>query len=361
MSSTLAQSHTANKVHNTAPPEHHPVSPTRKPLAKSMSTSVQTSIVEPASFSALLYELREQIWLYTLQSRLIYLHLHEVYPKAPDDIELLEEQGQPIPHHEQRRISALFNYSIYFPDTTPANAFALYAKDTIASLETKRNSHSGGTTWRWNLEDFKLKSPGPPAALNVCRESREIAIKKGYVLAFKPVNLKRKGNSPEAKGIWVDFERDTIMFNTKPRHELMHPRTDLYEFLLLLMKVLPEDVARIKSIALRGDLIGILETLKDCREEVINSEVSEWQRFPGYSSLKQIWVDDEFHVDRHERNHTRSLTHTPSPLFKGNEQAMEEFLKARLVRNDMYANPPIWPWGVPLFKVVRGEGWKEYF
>ncbi|KAH7400305.1 hypothetical protein BKA64DRAFT_671566 [Cadophora sp. MPI-SDFR-AT-0126] len=329
-----------------------------------MSVSAQTPTHAPASFSSLPYELREQIWLYTLPPRMIYIHQHEVYPLLTKHVELLDEQGLEIEHDEPCKVSVLFNYSIYTQDTTPASAFAIYAKETIASLEKESNTSSDNLTRKWDLQGlqkFKFKSSGPPAALNVCRESRDLAIRKGYVLAFKPVNLENEGSEPCGKGIWVDFERDMVMFNTKLRHWLIHSRTELIEFLGVLMILLPEDAARIKRIALCGDLISTLETLGDCREEVTNGDDSEWRRFPGYPSLKEIWVDDELSVDNHEEDHTQSLTHTPRPLFTGNEQAVEEFLKARLVRNSEHAISITWPWGVPSFKVVRGETWKEYF
>lgn len=237
----------------------------------------------------------------------------------------------------------------------------MYAKEAIASLEMKKNSQPDSTPGEWDLKDFNNESPEPPAALNVCRESRQVAIRKGYVLAFKPVCLKMKGKKSERKGIWVDFERDTIMFNTIRQHELPQPRVELYDFLRLLMEFDPEDAALIKNLALRGDLISVLETLRACGQWVTNGEISEWQRFSGYRNLKHIWVDDEFHYDSHERYRPHSQTGTPSPLFKGNERAIEDFLKARLVRSDRYANLPVWPWGIPSFKVVRGVAWKDYF
>lgn len=359
MLATTSQSNAASKRHDIETPERCPVCLTHEVRAISVIESAQTLKLGSASFSSLPFELREQIWLYTLPPRLIYLHLHEVYQLATDDLKLRVGHDSPNLDYVPRTASVIFNHSIYSQGTTPAEAFALYAKETIASLEIKRKLHLESTSDIWDLNDFKFEIPAPPAALVVCRESRQIAIRKGYVIAFRPVNLKTKGNKTEEKGIWVDFEHDIIMFNTIPRHESTHPRTELYDLLRLLMEVVPEDVARIRNLALRGDLISVLETLRACGESVINGGDSEWHRFSGYRNLKHILVDDEF--NSHERYRSQSPTRTPSPLFRGNEQAVEEFLKARLIRNDMYANPSVWPWGIPSFKVVRGEAWKEYF
>ena len=361
MLATTSQSNAASKRHGIETPDRCPVCPTHEVRTLSVIESAQTSKIESASFSSLPFELREQIWLYTLPPRLIYVHLHEVFPLAHDDAELQEEQDSPSLDYVPRTAPVIFNLSIYSQGTTPAEAFALYAKETIVSLEIKRTLHPESTSDVWDLNDYKFKIPAPPAALVVCKESRQIAIRQGYVLAFRPVNLKMKGNKTEEKGIWVDFERDMIMFNTIPRHESTYPRTELHDLLRLLMAAIPDDVARIRSLGLRGDLISVLETLRACGESVTNGESSEWHRFSGYRSLKHIWVDDEFHFDSHERYRPQSQTGTPSPLFKGNEQAVEDFLKARMIRNDMYANSPVWPWGIPSFTVVRGEAWKKYF
>ncbi|MAD85550.1 MAG: hypothetical protein CL912_21530 [Deltaproteobacteria bacterium] len=361
MPAALSQSNAASKRRDTEPPEQHSFCPTQKAWTDYMTASAQTSKFESTSFSSLPFELREQIWLYTLPPRLIFLHPSEVYPPSTDDAEFLEHQDSLLSDHASRTASILFNYSVYSQGTTPAEAFALYAKETIASLEMKKNSQPDSTPGEWDLKDLNNESPEPPAALNVCRESRQVAIRKGYVLAFKPVCLKMKGIKSERKGIWVDFERDTIMFNTIRQHELPQPRAELYDFLRLLMEFDPEDAALIKNLALRGNLISVLETLRACGQWVTKGEISEWQRFSGYRNLKHIWVDDEFHYDSHERYRPHSQTGTPSPLFKGNERAIEDFLKARLVRSDRYANPPVWPWGIPSFKVIRGVAWKDYF
>ncbi|KAG4444162.1 hypothetical protein IFR05_000391 [Cadophora sp. M221] len=325
-------------------------------LGELSDPSEQNFAIEPAFFSSLPFELREQIWLYTLQPRMIYLHPHAIYP--PQRVDAAGTMGTELSQVESKITSLLFNHSIYSHDTTPADAFSVYAKELESCFERKGKRTGILGHSEIDPEDCKLTSPGPPAALNVCSESRSTAIRKGYVLAFRGIGVGERGIRTQEKGLWIDFQHDLIMLDTTIRLAVMHQEANTDQALQLLMDCLPEDASRIKSIALRGNLIAALRALKlPCNGPVVGGEDGEWQRFLGYPSLRHIWVDDEFHVDSPGSSHER----VPSPLFLGNEQAVEEFLFARLTRSPLSVRSPSWPWGVPSIKVVRGEAWKNYF
>lgn len=322
-------------------------------LAEYSDPLEQNPSFEPANFSSLPFELREQIWLYTLQPRMIYLHPHAMYP--PQSIDETDTMGTVA---EPTMMSLLFNHSIYSHDTTPAEAFSLYAKELESCLEKKGKKAGVLGHSEVNPEDFKLPNPGPPAALNFCTESRRIAIRKGYVLAFRGIDVEDGTIQTQEKGVWTDFKQDLIMLDTTIRPSVMPRQASSDQPLQLLTDYLPEDASRIKSMGLRGNIIGAWRAMKlSCKGPVVGGQEGEWQRFLGYPSLRHIWVDDEFHVD----SPGSTLERVPSPVFLGNEQAMEGFLLARLTRSPLSVRPPRWPSGVPSIKVVRGEAWGEYF
>lgn len=112
------------------------------------------------------------------------------------------------------------------------------------------------------------KSADPPAALYVCRESRAIATRRGYVLAFKGVDrqleedkLYWQKNDLSHKGVWVGLEQDLIMLDALYR-PWMYSKCAPLEPLVLLNKFFPYDVKRIKRLALGGDPGGILRALR---------------------------------------------------------------------------------------------------
>ncbi|KAH6672130.1 hypothetical protein B0J14DRAFT_655023 [Halenospora varia] len=300
---------------------------------------------EPTTFHSLPFELREQIWMETLTPRLIYLH--------PSKRHVLTDYDPAKRCTEDSRhcvVSVRFNHSVHTPGITPAEEFRSYSSFALPEPST---------IWEGDLppqeeqakfmvgRPLQYNSADPPAALYVCSESRQAAIRKGYVLAFRGKDLHLEGEDKEyweknnlgEKGVWVDFERDMIMVDVSLDPD-PHPRCESLRPLRLMKSYARRDTRRVQRLAL-GDT---------CRrpEMARQSWRQGWMRSIGFKALEEIWVDDEFSQ--------------LSPILSGPERA-ESRITTEMERGMSFfpkvENAEILP--LPVVKVVRGAQWDEHF
>ncbi len=110
---------------------------------------------------------------------------------------------------------------------------------------------------------LEYKNSRAPPALYVCRESRKLAIKEGYVLTFKGVDKNLTGedkvfwdrNHVGDTGIWVDFENDLIIFDGMYRTSVPSKCSPI-QSLKLLTIFAPQEVRLMKRIALGSSFPG---------------------------------------------------------------------------------------------------------
>lgn len=258
----------------------------------------------PSAFESLPFEIREQIWLETLVPRLIYLHPHRRIAPHEYDHERDEILDSPRP-----TVAVRFNHSLYTASATPAQAFADYA--SFAVPNPPKNDRMDGESLEYDQilakQPLAYKSADPPAALYVCRESRALALRRGYVLSFKGVDRRLEQEDKEYwqknnlgdKGVWVDFEHDIIMLDALYR-PWMYSKCASLEPLVLLHKFAPAEVKSLKRLALGGNSSGVLQALRGQfrpapyihGQRPRPSLPRQWPFVMGFVKLEEIWIDD---------------------------------------------------------------------
>ena len=156
------------------------------------------------------------------------------------------------------------------------------------------------------VRPLKYRNSKPPPALYVCRQSRQLALRQGYVLAFKGVDKGLTGedkvfwkhNNLSQKGIWVDFANDLIIFDAMYRTGIPFKCAPL-QSLKLLTIFAPEEVRIMKKIALGSSFPGGLSG-PNAQAQVRLALNGGW-RFTwnrdwkllagmGFQSLEEMWV-----------------------------------------------------------------------
>ncbi|KUJ09697.1 uncharacterized protein LY89DRAFT_740773 [Mollisia scopiformis] len=315
----------------------------------------------PSSFQSLPYEIREQIWLYTLLPRLIYIHPHQRLEPHPYDHESNE-----LVDGLRMTASVRFNHSLHTTSSTPAEAFASYASFVVPDPHYVGRMDGEFLNYEHKLAVQPLAWRGgqAPPALHVCGESRAIALRKGYVLAFKGVDLRLeeedkeywKNNHLSDKGIWVNFSTDLIMLDALYRSR-MYPKWAPLQPLVVLNKWAPEDVKRIRYLALGGNPGMVLSALRGNCVPVPHGPRwrTEWQWWVslGYDNLEEIWIDDEFEVTQKEKYYEVSWRD-----WECQKGAAEQCIRAISMGRSKL---PHWTSPLPEVKVVRGKDWRVYF
>ncbi|CZR66479.1 uncharacterized protein PAC_16380 [Phialocephala subalpina] len=310
----------------------------------------------PSAFETLPYEIREQIWLETLVPRLIYIHPHRRI--APP---FYDPQSDEILDSKRHTISVRFNCSLHSQSATPAQAFADYASFAAPNLPKVDRMDGDSLTFDDILakQPLTYKSTDPPAALYVCQESRAIALRRGYVLAFKGVDLRLEAedrkywqkNHLGDKGVWIDFEHDLIMLDALYR-PWMYSKCAPHEPLVLLHKFAPGDVKRIKRLALGGNPGGILRALRGNCIPVSHGQrwrtAWQWWVGMGFDNLEEIWIDDEFEDKRDEQ-------------WDGWHSQKDAEAQYHNVLGLGKSKLPNCTSPVPQVKVFRGEEWHAHF
>lgn len=319
-------------------------------------SSGKVQSILPSAFESLPFEIREQIWFETLVPRLIYLHPHRRL--APHDY---DSECDEILDSLRPTVSVRFNYSLHTPSATPARAFADYASFAIPNPPKNNRMNSESLKYDRVLakQPLAYQSADPPAALYVCRESRSIAMRRGYTLAFKGVDRRLEEvdkqywqkNTLSDKGVWIDFEHDLIMLDAMYRL-WMYSKCAPLEPLVLLNKFFPDDVKRIKRLALGGHPGGILRALRGNCIPVPHGQRwrTAWQWWVGmrFDNLEEIWIDDEFEEERDEQWDS----------WHSQKDAEAQYSNALGMGKSKLPNctSPI-----PQVRVVRGEDWHTHF
>ena len=325
---------------------------------------------EPACFNSLPLEIRQEIWALTLTPRLIYLHPHQRLAPPHWD----PEKDQTYDRYRYTS-SVRFNHSIHSPKETPATAFREYAEFATTEYRDRVDIgrlgpsykvtmgetavHKGTKPFEWRKEP---KGGRAPPALYLCRESRELALKRGYVLAFKgwlerrvdddfyyewhkEVRREERAfwarNKLDEKGIWINFEADMVMLDFMWRAG-MYPKCSNRSFLKLMKIYVPGDLARIQRLAIGGT-----------HEDLMGTAVSDGSAY-GLESLREIWYDDEFGAEDvgHEefykdkfRANSRTGRARPPRKFSNAEAALEKLKEKTAID----------------VRLVRGSEWHSFF
>ncbi|KAE8445995.1 hypothetical protein EG329_012634 [Mollisiaceae sp. DMI_Dod_QoI] len=326
-------------------------SPSKNALAKPTILS---------DFQSLPYEIREQVWLETLTPRLIYLHPHEGLSPPRYDF-----KHNKIVDGERSTVSVRFNYSTHHPSTTPDEAFSAYA--SFISPDPSKANGGGRGELKYDrimcTRALTYKSANPPPALYVCQESRAIALKNGYVLAFKGVDHRLEGKDKKYwqrhnlsdKGVWINFKRDIVMLDVcYPNRR--HFRYDSRQSLILINKWAPEDVKRIKQLALGGTPSMVHAALKSkvlvFKPPWGRLENQWWGRL-GFDNLEEIWIDDGFET----KTHSKCCGCRPGWETVAGRYWNRVWSRVSLEKSK-FPGPTL---SVTQVKVVRGEQWHIYF
>lgn len=194
-------------------------------------------------FSSLPLELREKIWNSTFEPRLLSIYMHEgqtpieatsaaepyfdSQPRKVACVVFTAAEGKDEPYDWQDFVYPQRNFKGYF---------------TIASY-------------------MKVRLPRGPIALEVCHESRKVALKR-YELAFAGINLVprdepfevewKKGRFGE-KRIWVDFKNDVLfIWNAERQVPTEVTQQQWPHRLELFARYVPEETAKIRRLGISG-------------------------------------------------------------------------------------------------------------
>lgn len=225
-------------------------------LQESLQSPETESQPQPrTSFSSLPLELRQKIWLLTLQPRVLCLHIH---------------QRLEPPHYNEdgfidgfrKTVSVNFTAQTATPSLLPSAVFSEYAN--YVAPDSRTLDIYLGNKISYNLRYEKVLATRPlsvrnsrgPVALEVCSESREVAMKR-YELAFAGTNLALEAKDKKEwdkkafgeKKIWVDFEQDIIVVDAMWR-PLKYSKCAPLRPLGLLRRYALEDSRKIRRLAL---------------------------------------------------------------------------------------------------------------
>lgn len=317
----------------------------------------------PPTFSSLPQEIRDDIWLQTLTPRFLYIHQHREYsPPLRHTIPKLEREVGDV------TITAIrFTHTTSSPPITPGAAFKAYADASARN----RASPSAASP--------HARSDAPPTALLVCRESRNLALKNGYVLAFQDISPRPQNptGNPSAdvtrpackhivtnylgpRSIWINFSRDTVMFDLVNRPGA-YPRfsepEDISPFPLLAQHH-ASDLAQIRYLALGGSLASIIDTLKAGGGGRTLPPTAWWAKL-GMDALSECYADDEFEVEGSEGGRAEYYRWSGDAGMAGVRSyrlsEKGEALRRLVERVEMIGVAGAGP--KPRLSIVRGEEW----
>lgn len=323
----------------------------------------ESEFQEKASFSSLPAELRQKVWLLTLQPRVLYLHIHQRIEPQPYD-----EEG--FIDGFRKTVSVSFTAQLAKLPQMPLEAFKEYtdyvAPDPKVHFDSKINRLSYKMSYNLLSDNivatrpWSMRNSRGPVALEVCRESREVALKR-YELAFAGENLALEPNDKKEwdkkglgeKRIWVDFERDIIFVEAiwRPRK---YSKCAQLNPLGLLRRYAPEDSNKIQRLAIGATWNwpyggAVMAALRG-RGVAVGGDAPSWQRRPewfwGFDHVVELFVDD---------------------LFKDQDQLKDGLLEEELVAEKIEERMrewrkqcPEWTAEVPRVKVIRGSDWASY-
>ena len=196
--------------------KHNPTLMPSFPQESPLSAEPESQAPFKASFSCLPLEIRQKIWLLTLQPRVLYLHIHQrIEPPHYD-----EEHG--FVDGFRKTVSVNFTAQVATSTVPPSvafNEYAGYVAPDPMTLDVGLDRDKSYLLYANILatRPWSIKNSRGPVALQVCSESRAVGMKR-YELGFAGTNLaiepadkeewERKGFGE--KRIWVDFKHDII-------------------------------------------------------------------------------------------------------------------------------------------------------
>ena len=325
----------------------------------------ETNCQPRTTFSSLPAELRQKIWLLTLQPRVLYLNIHMcvAYPAWDEDGEILGGFN--------RLVSVSFSSKTAKISQLPRSAFEEYSKYVDHKSFNLDSTSNQATTYLRNnsmvaAKPWSVKNSRGPVALEVCSESRGVALKR-YEFAFGGVFLSPESEDKEewdrtrlgGKRIWVDFKQDIIFIDTiyRPR---IHARCPPQNPLGILRRYAPEDSNRIRRLALGstwdfsptggGELMGVLRGRQiSARGVPVWRRKAEW--LLDFDDVVELLVDDRF-KDHEGTEMNLSLN------GKSEENFIADDITERM--RDGRRRCTEWTADVPLVKIIRGAAWASY-
>ncbi|KAJ8059294.1 hypothetical protein OCU04_012258 [Sclerotinia nivalis] len=211
----------------------------------------------PASFNSLPVEIREEIWKLTLTPRVICLHTH--YPVQPLTPIPIKNPLPPSKYHSS------FTGRVIDPSNDITEEF--FKLDKVIDPNGSPRQIGGILAWQPPLAEAyddrykvkydstrdqrarSLKNSRGPVALEVCLESRTLALKRyefGFEMAVDYEN--EKGT----RGVWVDWERDVIVLDLAvwEKMAMAHPYARFDFPLRALPIVAPREMDKIQKLVL---------------------------------------------------------------------------------------------------------------
>jgi hypothetical protein len=338
-----------------------------RPSPREISPSPRPESLDPgkASFSSLPLELRQKIWLLTLQPRVLYLHIHQrLEPPRYDEDGFIDGF--------RKIVSLSYTAQVATLSLLPSEAFSEYASfvapdPTILDVDL---GNDGRYHERYAnvlaTRPFSIKNSRGPVALEVSSESREWAMRR-YELAFAGTNLGLEPKDREEwdrkgfgeKRIWVDFEQDIIFVDAMWRVRKYSKCAPLNP-LGLLREYAPEESKKTHRLALGtswasgiggSEIMKALHGSKVPKGENGQSLEGRWEWFWGFNNVEELLVNDFFKRQRNESDlGVVGWLEDENTVAMVIEEAMTEG------REDC----PEWTAEVPRVKVVRGSAWAAY-
>lgn len=202
--------------------------------------------------------------------------------------------------------SVVFNCTEFRPGgPTPNELYISYEISLGASQDTTRTRPNKRKQIRWLVEKpLEFKGSPVPAVFLVCKENRQSAIQAGYELSFRGKYLGPQGAERELwndrqmkkKGVWVNFQRDVLLFDAVREKRHRSERCILNEALrmetntvCLLRLYAPEILPKISRLTL-GFFHSIEVTWKQRQNQASRSVNRTWKQ--QETSAEEHAMDD---------------------------------------------------------------------
>lgn len=159
------------------------------------------------------------------------------------------------------------------------------------------------------------------------------------------------------RGIWVNWQRDMIMFDVEQRPGIWR-RGMRRNPLHLLAEYSPQELVQIQRLALGGTLENILGVIKADRSWAdLHKGLRDFTIEHELPMLQEIWIDDEFEAEGNMGDYY--FEKDDEPLYMSNRfpepefalYAVQSFLKDKNKSGISSAGY------TPLIRIARGQDW----